>query len=228
MRKCQCFQQANAKKKNWNYPVHEDSQNLHCEAWFKLLEAIDQAAKDKRELFAPGKDLGSEYWNKIVTLPKEISQLKHVKHLMLYGSHLEWIPPEIGEMESLETFTPYTSYALHWFPYEITKCIKLNDSTVSTRTLYGNYKHRWPFPPLKGNPVSLYIERAVCGVCGNKLGSEKLEQYWISLRVATDVLPLLIHVCSDNCLNSLPKPQENYVSGPHKGGKNLQQPEPEW
>ena len=58
-------------------------------------------------------------------------------------------------MESLEEFTPYTSYKLHWFPFEITRCIKLVESTVSTRALYGNYLHRTPFPSLRGNPVKL-------------------------------------------------------------------------
>ncbi|MER7694405.1 hypothetical protein [Streptomyces sp. NPDC097610] len=44
---------------------------------------------------------------------------------MLYGSDLVRISPEIGTMTSLEEFTPYTSYRLHWFPYKITRRRKL-------------------------------------------------------------------------------------------------------
>jgi hypothetical protein len=51
-------------------------------------------------------------------------------------------------MTGLEVFTPYMSYRLHWFPYEITRCPALRDSTVSTRALYGNHKLRPPFRKL--------------------------------------------------------------------------------
>ena len=105
--------------------VYSDNQDRDCDAWFRLLELIDKAAKDKRIKFAPKEEMPSEDWEKIVTLPREISKLKDVNILMLYRSFLEWIPPEIGEMESLEEFIPYTSYRLHWFPYEITRCKKL-------------------------------------------------------------------------------------------------------
>jgi hypothetical protein len=44
----------------------------------------------------------------IVTLPPTIAKLTAVKHLMLHGSNLVRIPPEIGVMTSLEEFTPYT------------------------------------------------------------------------------------------------------------------------
>ena len=65
---------------------------------------------------------------------------------MLYGSNLVRIPAEIGAMTSLEEFTPYTSYRLHWFPYELTRCPRLVRSTVSSSALYGNFKYRPPFP----------------------------------------------------------------------------------
>ena len=165
-----------------------------------------------------------EDWEKIITLPREISKLKDVKTLDLYGSFLEWIPPEIGEMESLEEFIPYTSYRLHWFPYEITRCKKLVNSTVSTRALYGNYKHRTPFPRLRGNPVKLYGDNAKCSICGKPNHERGLNQVWISLRVATDVLPLLVHTCSKQCIEKLPVPAKGYVQRAHKGGIGLVQP----
>ncbi|MDX2565372.1 hypothetical protein PV371_38115 [Streptomyces sp. TX20-6-3] len=69
--------------------------------------------------------------------------------MRLYGSNLVRIPPEIGAMTSLEEFSPYTSHRLHWFPYEITRCWKLVRSTISTRSLFGNFKLRPPFPRLR-------------------------------------------------------------------------------
>lgn len=213
---------------NTELKVHADTQDRECKAWRELLYLIDEAAKDKREVFEPAKELGLENWKSIETLPREIAKLKNVKHLMLYSSHLTWIPPEIGEMESLERFTPYTSYKLHWFPYEIIKCKNLRDSCVSTRTLYGNIKYRIPFPNLDGNPVQLYKDYATCSVCGTQAPEHGLNQLWISLRVATDVLPLLVHTCSQNCIDSLPVPSENYVQRAHKGGINLVQPETEY
>ena len=50
-------------------------------------------------------------WAQITELPKSIGKLKSVKHLILYGSSLVRIPPEIGEMDALEKFTPYTRIA---------------------------------------------------------------------------------------------------------------------
>ncbi|MEU4090381.1 hypothetical protein [Streptomyces aureus] len=123
---------------------------------------------------------------------------------MLYGSNLVRIPPEIGAMTSLEEFTPYTSYRLHWFPYEIPRCRKLTRSTVSTRALFGNYKMRPPFPQLQpsldsvadldpGNLDPRHWGATVthsCSVCDRPIEQSGLHQVWISLRMATYVLPL--------------------------------------
>jgi hypothetical protein len=203
---CDCFDLYGPYKSKNNkaeLKVHADTQDRECKAWRDLLHLIDEAAMDKREVFEPAKELGVENWKRIETLPREISKLKHVKHLQLYSSHLTWIPPEIGEMESLEEFTPYTSYKLHWFPYEITRCKKLVK---------------------RGNPVKLYGDDAKCSICGKTDNERGLNQVWISLRVATDVLPLLAHTCSKQCFEQLPTPAEGYVQRAHKGGLGLAQP----
>lgn len=44
-------------------------------------------------------------------------------------------------------------------------------------------------------PENCYPDR--CSACGVLQPRSELSQWWISLRVATDVLPLLAHVCSD-------------------------------
>jgi len=134
--------------------------------------------------------------------------------------------------------TVYTSYRLHWFPYELIRCPTLVDSSVSTRTLYGNYKFRPPFPALSPRPTpasNLALTELDpgqwgatsadhCSVCARPI-DEDLHQVWTSLRIATDVLALLVNACSDSCVQALPTPPNGHVSGPHGGG-TLQQPKP--
>jgi hypothetical protein len=133
------------------------------------------------------------------------------------------IPPEIGKMTSLHTFLPYTSYQLHWFPYEITRCTELVNSTISTRALYGNNRHRPSFPAL--TPAAYPAVTRACSVCDRMFQDVGRHRVWISLRVATDVIPLLVHACSAACLAHLPAPPQGYISDFHVGG-NLAQPEP--
>jgi hypothetical protein len=131
-------------------------------------------------------------------------------------------PPEIGEMTNLEEFDPYTSRCLHWFPYEITRCERLKRSRVSTRCLYGNYKYRPPFPRL---PQSLgALAPSNCSVCRGPFLKERVYQAWVSLWVATDVLPLFVHACSERCISNLPAPAFGYVQKAHFGGLDLIQP----
>lgn len=205
--------------------IRPDEQNRSCEAWQKLLELIDDTHQKKRKKFRPYEQLGRSLWDKITVLPKEIGKLIHVKEMYVGGSQLVRIPPEIGKMESLEIFSPYCSYSLHWFPYEITYCTKMIDSTVSTRALYGNYKYRTNFPDLQDNFVEYHDHKIACSVCNNKKPVNGIfNQVWISLGVGTDVLPLLANICSDTCLKALPNPPADYIQSPHKGGKGEKQP----
>lgn len=213
---------------------HPDRQNTSAPGWLRLLELIDEAASDGREVFKPLVELSPGERRQIVTLPPSIAELTEVKHLVLYGSNLVRVPPEIGAMTSLEEFSPYTSHRLHWFPYEITRCAKLRQSTVSTRALYGNFKYRPPFPMLRqgdewgvgaAEPHRWGAEAIrSCSVCDGPLADGRLLQVWISLVVATDVLPLLVNACSVECLDALPTPAEGYVSVPHRGGPDVPQP----
>jgi hypothetical protein len=157
---------------------------------------------------------------------------------VLYGSNLVRIPPEIGAMTNLEEFTPYTSHRLHWFPYELTRCRQLKASTVSTRSLYGNFKIRPPFPPLQPGRASirdldiLDLHPKVwgtdviqaCSVCDRPIAEAGLYQVWISLSVGSDALPLLVNACSPACIDHLPTPPDGYVSIPHTGGPGVAQP----
>ena len=185
---------------------------------------IDDAEADGREVFAPGRELPPELWDQIDTLPREIERLSSVKHLLLYGSAMTAVPPQIGSMVALESFEPYTSYGLHWFPYEITRCRNLKNSTVSTRAIYGNPKNRMWFPQLPAElPPHLVADN--CSVCGSAFEDRPIQR-WISLRVATDVLPLLVQACCESCLSDLPRPPSGYVPQAHQGGPKVEQPPP--
>jgi hypothetical protein len=128
-----------------------------------MLELVEQAAEDGREVFAPSQTLGSE-WAQILTLPASIAKLKRVRRLDLPGSRLVRVPPEIGDMAELREFDAYMSYSLHWLPYEITRCPKLKESTVSTRALYGNFKHRPHFHVCRGWTIRSLLLCAVYAV----------------------------------------------------------------
>jgi hypothetical protein len=201
---------------------HTEVQDTASDAWKSLEAYIAKVGDEVSDELNPRQGIGSEKWEQIVTLPKSIGTLKSVKILSLYGSHLVRIPPEIGDMTNLEELDPYTSRCLHWFPYEITRCAHLTRSRVSTRCLYGNFKYRPPFPRLPQS--SAFLAPATCSVCGGRFSEEGIHQAWISLRVATDVLPLLVHACSKKCVESLPKPASGYVQRPHYGGLDLEQP----
>lgn len=205
---------------------HREVQDTSSDAWKSLEAYIAKARDDGSDELNPIAGIGWEKWEQIVTLPKSIGTLKSVRFLSLYGSHLVRIPPEIGDMTNLEEFDPYTSRCLHWFPYEITRCPHLKRSRVSTRCLYGNYKYRPPFPRLP--QISSTLTPTACSVCRRPFLPQGPQQAWISLWAATDVLPLLVHACSEECIASLPTPANGYVQRPHRGGLDLEQPPPSW
>ncbi|MFJ5886183.1 hypothetical protein [Kitasatospora cineracea] len=213
---------------------HGERQDVSAPGWLRLSELVAEAAADGREEFAPLEELTGEQRRQVVTLPAGIGALTRVRHLRLYGSDLVRIPPDIRGMRSLEEFTPYTSYRLHWFPYELARLPLLRRSTVSTRALYGNPKTRLPFPvlaePGAAGPGALglgALDPAVwgaesvgaCSVCdGPVAGVAGLRQAWISLRTSgADVLPLLVNACSSGCLDALPSPAAGCLPGPHRG-----------
>lgn len=235
---CKCFFQRNTSGGKEVY-FHKQPQDTECDPWKELNDLIDAAAESQETEFSPFKGWSIEKRKMIRRLPPSIGKLRHLKTLHLYGSGLQQIPLEIGLLTSLQTFTPYTSYRLHWLPYELTRCKKINDSTVSTRALYGNFKHRPPFPRLTRwqeafgerqdvinllkSSWQLETERN-CSVCDRAFIDEQEHRVWISLRVGTDVWPLLVNACSSDCLSQLPTPPDNFVKHSHLGGLEVQQP----
>jgi hypothetical protein len=220
---CDCSNPPRKRQSPRSRKVHLEHSDADGEAWRQLLALIDEAAADGRGQFAPSRSIPNPLWREIVTLPAGIGRLTRVRDLNLYGSNLIAIPPQIGGMTGLENFQPYTSRRLHWFPYELTRCTRLRDSTVSTRHLYGNFKTRLPFPALPAAVPEGSVP-PTCSVCDRGFTESGPIQVWISLWVATDVLPLLVHACSQSCVTALPPPPEGYVQRPHPGGPTFNTP----
>lgn len=235
--RCQCIGPTSTSQQRPTR-FHRERQDTAAPGWIRLLELIDEAATDGREVFKPLVELTAEQRRQVITLPPTIATLTAVKHLVLYGSNLVRIPPEIGAMASLEEFTPYTSRRLHWFPYELTRCPKLQRSTVSTRWIYGNYKYRPHFPKLAEPATAQGADLTdldpgvwgattirTCSVCDQPIDSADLHQVWISLLTSgADILPLLVNACSQACIEALPQPAKGHVQTPHRGGPNVEQP----
>jgi hypothetical protein len=218
--RCYCFDQYEVRPPT-DVRLHPERQDTTADGWLRLLELIDQAAANGTTEFDPLRQMTAEQRLQVIELPPTIEKLTAVRKFSMYGSNLVRIPPEIAGVTSLHEFVPYTSHRLHWFPYEITRCQNLRDSTVSTRSLYGNRKLRPTFPSLDGTKHLT----TTCSVCDGPI--ERVCQVWISLRVATDVLPLLVNACSKQCIAALPTPPEDYVPVPHTGGITIRQPRAE-
>jgi hypothetical protein len=220
---CECLAPQYGNRRYGRLVLHPEVQNTQCDGWKALLELIDSAVSKQSQEFAPGLEMSPELWSQVITLPASISKLTAVRKLYLYGSHLVRLPPEIGDMVNLEELDLYTSYRLHYAPFEVTRCSRLKRSRVSTRALYGNYKHRPPFPRLDIPESKVHLP-SNCSVCRNPLPPEGVQQAWITLLIATDVLPLLVNACSLECIQRLPASAYGYVDHPHAGGLDVKQP----
>jgi hypothetical protein len=227
---CDCFRFRNRKLSR--LPVlHTDQQDTSTAAWARVLENIERARALRAKTLEPLAGLTGEERAQIVTLPTTIGSLDTVEEVRLYGSHLVRLPPAIGEMASLRYLDVYTSYTLHFAPYELARCKSLRDSRVSTRALYGNYKYRPHFPHLKlpeNQPGLSESTVRRCSVCDASLDNARPIRRWITLRLGSDWWPLLVNACSNACLEKLPATPENYVQGPHTGGHHVRQPPREY
>lgn len=202
---------------------------LHCEAqdhnesgWKRTIELVTECEQAQATVLEPSAHMAWDDWLKVITLPADLGRLTAVRQIRLYGSHLRRLPAEIGRLTALEDLDIYTSYSLHWLPYEITRCANLRESRMSTRALYGNIKTKLPFPRLAG-PIETILP-STCSVCDRPFSGAKPQLLWLTLRIGTDVVPLLVHSCSKDCTLSLPKPPPGYYPGPHRGGGGVGMP----
>lgn len=216
---CDCFQPPEDSPAKWKeLSFHDDTTPPEVATEVEKLVAF--TAERGLEEFVPRKELGGQVWAQVKRLPPSIGLMSRVTRMDLYGSHLVAIPREIMLLTQLAEFDPYTSYRLHWFPYELARCPSLRKSRISTRALYGNRTFRPPFPRLPDHTVAATF----CSVCDTRLERERFMQRWISLWVATDVVPLLVQTCSKTCLAKLPAPAVGSVPRLHKGGLSSRPP----
>ncbi len=223
---CDCFNGAGRGRQRIPR-IHSVTQDRSSPAWAHVLATIDEAILDGREELDPLAGLSGPARTEIVTLPESIGRLTKLRRLKLYSSHLVRLPPEIGEMRSLEYLDVYTSYRLHFLPFELAHCGALNNSRMSTRALYGNFKNRGHFPDLKHQlnaSVLAGMAPALCSVCRGPNDQERVITRWTTLRLGTDDIPLLVHACSLPCIQSLPKPPDDYLQKAHTGGPQAQPP----
>lgn len=205
--------------------LHTETQDTSAPGWAALLELVENDSSRNASVFEPSAVIPSDQWSGVITLPREIETLSAIKQMRFYGSHLRRLPPEIGRLSSLEYLDIYTSYSLHWLPYEVTRCSQLRESRMSTRALYGNIKTRLPFPRLAGSIATLAPE--TCSVCDRPFGDHGVQVFWTTQRIGTDTVPLLVHSCSPACTASIPDAPEEYHSRPHKGGGGVGMPDPD-
>jgi hypothetical protein len=203
--------------------LHVDDQVTDVPGWLELVDLVRASAVKRAHVLEPSARIDGEDWMEVITLPAGIEDLQAVRELRLYGSHLRRLPPQIGRMSALENLDVYTSYSLHWLPYEVLRCQRLASSRMSTRALYGNRNTRLPFPRL-AKPVEALIP-GTCSVCDRAFGETGPEVFWMTLRVGTDIVPLLVHSCSRDCTLSIPKPPKHYFERPHKGGRGVGMPD---
>lgn len=224
---CKCFDPGYDQSLNWSpLRLHTEPQDTESLPWRLLCRLIDDAIADDRPVLTFNRLIPVEHYPFLVTLPPTIAKLKKVRQIDLTGSHLLRIPPEIGEMCSLESFDVYMSYRLHWYPYELSaRGSALRESSMSTRAVYRNPKIHPPFPSLvhPDEPHALNLPGLgapvrPCSVCRRPFEDYRTHRVWISLRLATDVMPLLVNACSRECVLSLPAPPDGYHPKPHRGG----------
>lgn len=198
---------------------------MTASGWALVTRLAEEASRARADIFEPAAHIPWENWQDVITLPAGVQDLTHVRELRLYASHLRRLPPEVGAMRSLTSLDIYTSYSLHWLPYEVTRCAKLTSSRMSIRALYGNRKTRLPYPRLSG-PVDA-LSPQTCSICDRSFGENAPHLWWTTQRVGSDDVPLLVHSCSDECTKSLPRPPPGYFAKPHKGGGGVGLPDPD-
>ena len=202
---------------------HNEEKSITQRAWDVVREIIDDAENKNTSELNLIQLMDKEDYYALNTLPETIGNLKALRRLIIYGSNISFIPREISGCSNLREFDPYQSHRLHWLPYEIKRCEKLNESRISTRALYGNYKIRSPFPNLKEKKWIWSADNDLCSVCEKV--ALTLKQYWISDKIATDVVPLLVSVCGVTCLSKVEEYViKDYIPYPHQGGLTVLQP----
>jgi len=215
---CPCFRATSGVE----HLFHRDPPHASERAWNIVCDIIDEVKRSGAIALDLGRRMDRADYMALNTLPDSIGGLSDLQTLITYGSNLSYLPRALGDCVNLRVFEPYTSYRLHWLPFEITRCRNLAHTVISTRALYGNYKNRPSFPALKHQRWTWPAGGMACSICGTV--THGVQQFWTSQRVATDVVPLLVSVCSETCRQRIGPGASGHVEQPHRGGLSLVQP----
>jgi len=178
------------------------------------------------------------------TLPDEISALTELQHLHMYGSKLTKVPRCIECLKNLYELDLYTSYALHYLPYEVTRCSALADSRFSIRALFGNGKTNMALPllpdwqaasqsgvgagevyallqrcgclSLEAETVMSFLDWNRCSVCKRWYLHDAGSYTWSHCHIGTDTQALLAFCCSARCAKQV----KNQIRFDSRSGKN--------
>ena len=204
--------------------MHVEARDQTAAGWGQVTDLIERLAQTSAPILEPSAHIPWEDWMRVITLPPQVASLTHLVEIRLCGSHLRRLPPDIGCMTSLRELDIYTSYSLHWLPYEVTRCANLGASRMSTCALYGNRKTRLPFPRLS-RPIDVLLP-ATCSVCDRSFDERTPQPWWTTQRIGTDYVPLLLHSCSIACTDSVPSAPPGFFERPHQGGGGVGMPIP--
>lgn len=225
MMRCQTCRASWNKDAPFELGLHTELQDTSSEGWRRLLDLMHEAMERADTTFRPFLDIPLELHPQIVTLPPEIGAWSELEELLLYASPLSYLPTELGRLPHLRKLTVYTSDPLHWLPYELTRCPALHNTSLSTRNVYGNHKNRAPFPGLTAPAHQAFLSHVcpeTCSVCQARLDPERALHRWHARWVGTDIMPLLLHACSQTCVDAVPDGPD--LPRPHTGGAHQPQP----
>lgn len=74
-------------------------------------------------------------------LPRAVYKFRNLRRLVCYGSKITHVSPQVALLRNLKEFIPYTSYGLHWLPFEI-RHTRTRKAHISRRALYGFLEYR--------------------------------------------------------------------------------------
>jgi len=165
------------------------------------------------------------------TFPSFVWKMRSLLRLECYSTLIEAVSPDIGKLTRLSYFSVYTSYGIHFLPYEITRtcCEKTH---ISIRSLYGG-RRRLALPRLPAFPADmaplfeLALRRVAlartlqidslpaelkeklkhlieCSVCSEPFSADRIFAVWAVFSI--DFVPLLARCCSRTCVDAISLP----------------------
>jgi len=187
---------------------------------------LDIQHTDQRLLTIPTPPLNSITWlkglkvlilgNAWTEFPKIVTEIKSLEYIKFTLTKIEHIPRDIYKLSNLMYFETYMNYSLHYLPFEIVHCANLKSYTISRRARYGVSPH--VYPKLEPLPLNLTQppepKKDFCSVCLKSCAVTY--QLWTERIIGQyDKMPLLVHVCSNQCLSKIEQIDTSHLKQPY-------------